>query len=229
MSDLTGKFGGFEDQIANNHTEVMNALDTIATALGAPPPGPTTTLADVITALTQTNTILNGIRTDMNGYLLEIFNTVDTINNNASLNAQRLLTLMLQTACPCDTTTPLLPPDLITDPTELENDAKCQRIQLFLDIWRSWSISLGVYLNNHGSISSFQIQNLLDITLGDVGVTGSELNVMSTSTRDNLSQFLNTAGTPSAINAAIFDGMNDPALFEALRPGLYGATNASAG
>lgn len=218
MSDLTGKFAAIETQLTTQHSEIMEALNTIAFALGAPPTTPSTNLADVVEAITTSN-----------GLLTDIFNTVDSINNNASLNAQRLLTLLLQTACPCDDTIPLLPPPLDTLPTELEAEAKCQRIQYFLDLFSNWVILVVVYLNDNGSISSFQINNLLSGVLLDVGITSSELNGMPTQTRDNLTMLLSTAGSPAAINASIFDEITNGTVIVDMRQALYGADNATDG
>lgn len=233
MTNLSGKFSSFEDQISSNHTEIMNALDTIATALGAPPPGPTTTLADVVTAIEAGNTILAGIRSDMNTKLDAIFNTVDTINNNASLNAQRLLSVLLQTACPCDSDVPILPPDLGTTPTSADDIAKCQRIQYFIDLYRSWVVNVAAAIGNSGNISSFQINNLMQLTLGDVGISTGELKGgMPTSIRDGLVGQIGTAiaaSSASAINTGLFTAITTTANLEALRQALYGVTNASAG
>lgn len=229
MSDLSGKFGGFQTQISDNHTEVMNALDTIATALGAPPPGPTTTLDDVVTALTQTNTTLAGIRSDMNTKLDYIFNTLDAMNNNASLNAQRILALMLQTACPCDATTPLLPPDLGTTPIDATAAAKCQRIQYFIDLFRTWVINVGQYVGSQGSISSFQVNNLMQSQLADRSITTGQLaNGMPTSTRDQIVGLLSSAvGSvgASTVDSTLFDAMVSANL-EAMRQALYGTDSA---
>lgn len=232
MTDLNTKFTALEDQLTTQHGEIINSLDTIATALGAPPPGPTTTLADVVTALTQTNTILNGIRSDMNGYLLEIFNTVDAINTNASLNVQRLLATLLQTACPCDADVPLLPPDLGTTPTSATDQAKCQRIQYFIDLYRSWVITIAQYVGNQSSISSFQVNNLLQLTLGNVDITTGELKSgMPTSVRDSIvGQLASAVGSVGAteVDSTLFDAMSTGEL-EALRQALYGVTNAADG
>jgi hypothetical protein len=229
MSDLTGKFGGFEDQITSNHAEIMNALDTIATALGAPPPGPTTTLDDVVTALTQTNTTLAGIRSDMNTKLDYIFNTIDAMNNNASLNAQRILALMLQTACPCDATIPLLPPDLGTTPIDATATAKCQRIQYFIDLFRTWVINVGQYVGSQGSISSFQINSLMQSQLADRSITTGQLATgMPTSTRDQIASLLSSAvGSvgASTVDSELFNAMITANL-ETLRQSLYGTDNA---
>jgi hypothetical protein len=232
MSDLTGKFSGLGEQLTANHEEIMSALDTIATALGAPPPDPTTTLADLLTAITETNTLLAGIRTDMNDQLTAIFNTVDTINNNASLNAQRLISVLLQTACPCDDTVPVLPPDLGTTPIDATDIAKCQRIQYFIDLFRSWTVNVAAAIGGAGSISSFQINNLLQLTLLDVDITTGDLTSMATSTRDGIvGQIASAIGasSASAINTGLFTAITDSGNLEAMRQALYGVTTAADG
>jgi len=218
MSDLSGKFEALGTQLATQHEAMMDALNTIAYAIGT-----------MNTNLSAIDTHLVSFHTETAEQLTDLFSTLDTFNNNSSLNAQRILTLMLQTACPCDATDPLLPLPVDTDPTELENNAKCQRIQYFLDLFGSWAITTAVYLDSHGSISSFQVKNLLDIALLDVGITDSELNHMSISTRDNLTILLNTSGSTSSINTAIFNAINDTDFMDAMRQALYDADNASAG
>jgi hypothetical protein len=248
--NLEEKFEALETQLATQNTAIINALDSILTALGAPPPTATVTLGDTLammvalnnnligmaiadgsfhTALLSAIGTLNNTTADILSVVEQININTDTIITNNSLNAQRILTLMLQTACPCDITDPLLPLPVDTTPTELENDARCQRIQYFLDLFGSWAITTGVYLDNHGSISSFQVKNLLDIALLDVGITDSELNNMSISTRDNLTILLNTSGSTSSINTAIFNAINDTDFMAAMRQALFDADNASAG
>ncbi len=218
MSDLTDKFEALGTQLATQHDAMMDALNTIAYAIGT-----------MNTSLAAIDTDLSSFRTENSGTLTDIFDTLDTFNNNSSLNAQRILTLMLQTACPCDITDPLLPLPIDTTPTELENDARCQRIQYFLDLFGSWAITTGVYLDDHGSISSFQVKNLLDLTMLEVDITDSELNHMSISTRDNLTILLNTSGSPTSINTAIFNAINDTDFMAAMRQALFDADNASDG
>src|SRR6266568_2611452 len=99
MSTLEDKFTALELQMTTQQTAVINALDSILTALGAPPPGPTTTLADIATMLSSLNDSLNGIIDYNNTYyaasldVLGLINTnLDTMLNNNSLKAQRLLT-----------------------------------------------------------------------------------------------------------------------------------------
>lgn len=225
MTDLTGKFGALETTTAARHTEIMDALNTIAFALGAPPTTPTANLQDVVTALTASNLLLTSIDTKL-GY---IFNTVDTMNNNASLNAQRLMTFLFQTTCACDSDLPLLPPILDVTPTIFEEDVLCQRIQYFLDLFRSFVINAGSYLATHGSITSFQVNNILSLVLLDRGIASSELNSISSSTRDTISAFMNGSGTPSAVNADLFYAIHSTSLLADMRQALYNATNAADG
>jgi hypothetical protein len=231
--NLEQKFDEFESQVATQHGELTEALNAILTALGAPPPGPTTTLEDVVTAIEATNTLLTAIHSDMNSYLLSIFNTLDTINNNASLNSQRILNTLLQTACPCDSTVPLLPPDLSTTPTDAANLAKCQRIQYFIDLFAGWVISIGVYVGEMGSISSFQIDNLLAIQIGDAGISTGQLSVpIPTSIRDSIVGQITSAvsaGGAESVNEGLFTAMTNPENLDGMNQSLYAVNNATAG
>jgi hypothetical protein len=151
------------------------------------------------------------------------------MNNNASLNAQRLLNLMLQTACPCDSTVPLLSPPLDTLPTDLEADAKCQRIQYFLDLFASWAIQCVVYLAGNGTISSFQIDNLLALTFESISLEDDNIRPIPTGTRDFISTALNSSGDPSAINASVFDNITNGTVIADMRQALYAQDNAADG
>ena len=233
MSDLTGKFGSFEDQIASNHTEIMNALDTIATALGAPPSGPTTTLDDVVTALTETNTILSGIRSDMNDQLTAIFNTVDTINNNAALNAQRTLAALAQLYCPCDATAPFLPPPLDTTPTSAEGQAKCRRVQFFTDLFITYITRIANYVNSGAAISGRALNDALQGVLGGQGISTGELataaipeSVTSTAV-DQLANQIIVDGRANVRYGLL--GITTLEVTRAIQLALYGATNAADG
>ena len=152
MTDLTGKFSGFEGQIGTNHTEIMEALNEIISDLGGAPTTPTTTLADVVTALSTINSNIVGMRAANVAYYassLDLLDTIatniDTIINNNSLNAQRFIAAILSTSCPCDTTNPLLPNPLDVTPTPLVNDAKCRRIQFYLSLFSTWLFDVANY------------------------------------------------------------------------------------
>lgn len=226
MTDLQGKFTGVGDQLATQHAEILEALTGIAAALGG---APTDTFADLLAAINETNTLLATINSTNSTKLTQIFDLIDTMNNNASLNAQRILAAMLQMYCPCDTDVPLLPPPLLTDPISGTDAEKCQRIQYFLDLYRSWVINIGQYLEIHDSISGFAVANLLELALSDVGITTGELSNMSTGTRDSLSSLLNTINTPIIINAGLFNDMTTSDVLTAMRGALYAVNNASDG
>lgn len=229
MTDLQDKFGAIGQTISDNHAELLTVLENINTALTN---APSTVFDDILTAIGSTNTLLTGISASMDAQAIQltgIYNLIDTINTNNSLNAQRLLQLILDTSCPCDTTTPLLPLPIDVTPTELTTTAKCQRIQYFVDLFGSWVIDTGQYLDHHGSISSFAIGNLLALKMLNVSITDSPLNNMSSLTRDTLSSLLNSSGAPSAVDGSLFDAINNADLKQAMLEALYVADNATDG
>lgn len=226
MSDLSGKFSSVGTEIGTNHAELMEVLTSVVSALGG---APTDTFSDLLSAIGTTNSLLADIQSDMNTKLDSIFNTVDVMNNNASLNAQRLLAVMLQNACACDTTVPLLPPPLDTTPTELPIDEKCQRIQWFLDVFGSWVISSVVYLDEHDFIASFQIDNLLERVFEGTSFDGTGIRPIPIGIRDSLATALNGAGDPSAVNASVFDEITTGTVIADMRQALYAEDNAADG
>jgi len=233
MTDLEAKFTAVETQLAGQHTEIMAALASIGAALGAPPTTPTATMDDLLEAIQMTNSILTTMLTTSNSHLLAIFNTLDTMNNNASLNSQRILNTLLQTSCPCDTTVPLLPPPLGTTPISAESLAHCQRVQYFIDLFAGWAIDVGRYVGEMGSISSFQIDNLLAIHVGDVGITTGQIaDPMPTAVRDNIVGQITSAVSASgaeSVNTGLFMAMTNPDNLDGMRQALYGEDNADAG
>jgi len=163
MTDLSGKFSGFEGQIGTNHTEVMEALNAIISGLGGAPTTPGTTLTDVVTALTAINSNLVNMRAAdalfyaaTNSLLDQIATNTDTIINNNSLNAQRLIAAILSTSCPCDTTNPLLPNPLDVTPTPLVDDAKCRRIQFYLSLFSTWLFDVANYGSSGAAVGRWR-------------------------------------------------------------------------
>lgn len=232
MSDLSGKFGGLETQLATQHTEIINALNSIASALGAPPPGPTTTLADVVGVLEEQNVILRGIRTDMNGYLLEIFNTLDAMNNNASLNAQRTLVALSQLYCPCDPDAPLFPPPLDTTPISLDDQAKCKRVQFFTDMFMTYIIRIGDYVASGAAMSARALNDGLQGVLAGRDIDDGAL-------RAGIPESVSSTAVDQIVNQMIIDGrpsfrfgltdINTVETNRSLQLALYAATNAAEG
>jgi hypothetical protein len=227
MSDLTDKFGAVGTQLTTQHDEIMNALDTIATALGAPPPGPTTTLENVVTAITASNTLLTGIRADMNGYLLDIFNTLDTINTNASLNTQRLL-IAIAANDPCRdcTTTPISPPPLDVTPQTVDNE-HCKRMQALIYALRRFTVKLDL-------LSSFGLGFSPTVISDAIAEIMTELGVSELLEFPSLGEVAQLAGAGAAyIVSNIFSSTSLPTEFlsieDALLPVLYAADNAADG
>lgn len=180
MSDLTGKFTGFEGQIAANHIEIMAALNSLIEGIGGVPTTPSATLTDVITALTTINSNIVGMRSANALYysqalgLLEAINTnTDTLINNNSLNAQRLLAAIYATFCECDTTNPILAPPLDVTPTELTDDPKCRRIQFYLAVFSTWLTSIANYGSTGASITGGVLESLLVAAGAAFGMTAT--------------------------------------------------------
>lgn len=99
--NLQDKFDAFQQQVQDQHDALMarladtNAkLDAIATALGAPPPTATTTLADVVAAIEASNLILQAVKQDtaaIDGKVLDVFTEVDDIHADTISMDQKLL------------------------------------------------------------------------------------------------------------------------------------------
>ena len=257
MANLEAKFEALEAQLTTQNTAIINALDSILTALGAPPPTATVTLGDTLAMMVALNNNLIGMAiadgsfhsallaaiATLNNNTADVLSAVeqinvntDTIITNNSRNAQLMISTLLQTSCPCDATIPLLPPALGTTPISATDEAKCRRIQYFLDLFRSWVILVGRYIFDQGSISSYQIDNLLQVALNEVGITSGTLRVgIPTSTRDSIVSKLSDAigGSLSSIGAANVDGvlfnLMVPDNLANIRDAMYTATTAAAG
>lgn len=243
MSDLTGKFGGFESQIGTNHTEIMAALNSLIEGIGGVPTTPSATLADVVTALTTINSNIVGMRSANALYyasaleFLEAINTnTDTIINNNSLNAQRTIQAIYATFCDCATDTPLLAPPIDTTPTPLEIDEKCRRVQFYLAVFTTWLTSIANYGSTGASITGGVLETLLAGAAAAFGLTATGAEVGA------------AAGIPGAIAGAVvgaivaavyalggsvlIDYANQFAstvVQDDLRQALYGANNADEG
>jgi hypothetical protein len=175
---LETKFETLETQLATQHTAIGNALDSILTAMGAPPPTATITLATISTQLTALNNNLIGIAIangsfhsallsaliDMQAAQLVqhnalmdtlslIYTNTDIIITNNSLNAQRTIAAIYATFCECATDTPLLAPPLDVTPTSLVDEAKCRRIQFYLSVFGNWLNAIANYGNAGAAIT----------------------------------------------------------------------------
>lgn len=98
MTNLSGKFGTLQEQMATQHEEVMealeatnNKLDALLIAFGSPPPTATVTLADVLA-------VLQDIHTDtqsMDVKLLKIRNSVGLIPDDSGFSILTLFAGLL--------------------------------------------------------------------------------------------------------------------------------------
>lgn len=191
---LNDKFLSFEEQITNNHTELVNKIDALLTALGAPPPTATVTLADAVTALTAINNnligmaVANGVfynallnkQDDILVQLAQLNTNTDLLITNSSLNAQRLLSAIFSTICPCETDAPVLAPPLDTTPTTLVDDAKCRRIQFYLALFSLWLNKIANYGSSAGFITGDVLGTLLSGAAAEMGLvaTGAEVGAV---------------------------------------------------
>lgn len=141
QENLRDKFNDLKDLLAEQHGQTIAKLDEILEGLGVVP---TTTLADVVTAINALGDKLN----TGNSRLLSIDNTVhilslnlETMLQNNSLNAQRILAaLSLLDPCrPCDIAIEI--PIIGVTPTPI-NTTHCQRMQFLLDMIRRLLVKL---------------------------------------------------------------------------------------
>lgn len=243
MSDLTGKFGGIEAQLEAQHTEMMEALNTIAFALGAPPTIPTTSLADIHT---QVEAIIDGLallydaNITFHASLLtgvgQINTNTDTLINNSSLNAQRTIAAIYATFCACATDTPLLAPPIDITPTELVDEDKCRRIQFYLSLFGNWLNKIANYGASGAAITSGTISTLLAIAAADVGLiaTGAEVGalagppgIIAGAAVGLIAIIVYTLGGSVLIDYA--NQFNDATLRDNMVQAMYAATNADEG
>lgn len=198
MSDLSGKFTSFEEQSSAQHTELMEALNTIAFALGAPPTIPSTTLADIstqLTALIDGTALIYAANTTFYASMLSLAETIsnntDIIITNNSLNAQREIAAIYATFCDCATDAPLLEPPVDVTPTSLADEAKCRRIQFYLSVFGNWLNKIANYGASGAAITSTTLATLLASVTAAAGIVAEGVEVGA------------IAGPPGMIAAAV--------------------------
>lgn len=125
MTNLTDKFTAIDVHLAQRHQEVIVAINALLTALGAPPPEPGATLADVVGGLNQLHAQLATLQTALITQHMEL---KDTFTRNTQL---LLIGLSALDPCkPCDVPSYQLPP---IDATPVAVDQEhCKRVQALL-------------------------------------------------------------------------------------------------
>lgn len=234
MSDLAAKFAALELQMTTQQTEVINALNAILIALGAPPPTATETLADTNLLLTAINNNLIGMRGENVDFYAALLDSVglinantDTMINNNSLNAQRLL-IAIAANDPCKSCdiVPIEPPPLDVTP-QTPNQEHCQRMQALIYALLRFTVKLDVLSSFGLGFSPTVIRDAITEIYTELGVSG-DLEFPS------LGEVAQLAGAGAAyIVSNIFSSTSLPFEFQSISDELltvlYDTDNASAG
>lgn len=206
-----------DGDLATRHTEIMLALNALLDALGAPPPGPGTTLADVQTTLLATNVLLTSDLATISQQLQQIY---DLLANSIAPNVENvfyalndLYTLM---AAP---DSPRLPEliSIVDLPSESEL-LHCQRVQWMIDeFFGQWMGDVALHLTAVQGVGIALALAALVVATGGIGAI--PLAMLS-------------GASAAIIQVEDLSALSDDATIAvkaALRQALYGAQNASAG
>jgi hypothetical protein len=241
MTDLANKFATFESQVSTQHTELMEALNSIAFALGAPPTTPTTTLADLST---QLNALIDGIaliysaNTTYHASTLALLGQINTNTDlmltNNSLNAQRLLTAILATACACPSDVPFIGPPLDVTPTDLVDEDKCRRIQYYLSIFSALIDGIANYGGTGAMVTSAVLTEILYAAVvggalvgGEVGAVGGPPGIVVGAIVGIIGALIGALGSSYIFQMSA--QWHQSPLPEQLLAALYAADSADAG
>lgn len=235
MTDnLTNKFGGIEQQLATQHAELMQALNNIAFALGAPPTTPTVSIADLVNVLTELNTTLTAFHNEYTNnqlYLaswLEVAGiNIETMLTNNSYNTQQLIiAIAANDPCkPCDTPIFTLPPsDTTITPADIEH---CKRMQALIYALSRFTVKLDALSSFGVGFSPTVLRDAFNEVIVELGVTGDLL----------LPSVLEVAQIVSAslgyVASNLFSNTNLFMLFQELKgqllTALYDTDSANAG
>lgn len=182
--NLEEKFTALELQLNTQHGEIIAALDTIAFALGAPPPAPTITLATISLQLTALNNNLIGIAIANGTFHSALLSLIGQVNTNTdlmltnnSLNAQRIIAALYATFCECNTDIPLLAPPIDVTPTVIVDEAKCRRIQFYLSVFGNWLNKIANYGASGAAITGGTLAYLLSVAAADAGIIATGVEV----------------------------------------------------
>jgi hypothetical protein len=99
------------------------------------------------------------------------------ITNN-SLNAQRMLAMMLQVSCPCTPTALPFDTPLDVTPTSLVDEAKCRRIQYYLSIFGALVDKIANYAGAGAAITSATLTELVIAAAASGGLVGGEVGTV---------------------------------------------------
>lgn len=235
-TDLATKFDTLETLLSTQHSETMTTLNALLAALGAPPPSPGATLADVVGALNQLAFMVAGLRQDMaaqhGAQLLQlqgVNTTLNLINENASWNTkQTLLALAALDPCkPCEIPSYELPP---IDATPVVVDQEhCKRVQALLYAILRFTTKLDIISSLGAGFNTETIKSAFTEILTEIGAAGNlSINLPSFSELLTL-----VAACVEYIASNIFAGNDLQSSFQSIKSDLiqplYEAATASAG
>ena len=166
MTDLQAKFTNLQIQLTSQHTETLAAIAALSDLAGQ-----LGTVSLQLQNIAEQDAAFYSAQLAALG-LISV--NLETLVLNNSTNTQRILALILATACPCDDIRPL-PPILLPDPIPASDLEKCARIQFFIDLYFSWVVDLGTYLSS-GGIGNTHINTLLMLLLQAEDIETGELS-----------------------------------------------------
>lgn len=220
MSDLQDKFTVLQAQLSGQHVEIGTALDSILVALGAPPSTPATNLTDIAELMAAQHTALLEV-------LGQVNTNLDTMINNNSLNAQRLL-IAIAANDPCRdcATTPIAPPPLDVTPQTVDQE-HCKRMQALIYALRRFTVKLDVLSSFGLGFSPTVINDAISEVITELGVSGQLVY-------PSLGEVAQLAGAGAAyIVSNIFSETSLPAEFLSIEDSLllvlYDTDNAADG
>lgn len=184
-------------------------------------------MSDLTAKFAQLEALMTTQHNAVMSSLDSIFNTLDTINNNASGNTQAILAALADNSCVCDPNAPLTPsiPPITPFPV---TDALCKRNQAFLDLYRfGYGVPLSAYIQQTGSISASVASTLLSQALASAGVTeGALFAGMPQSTAQGIASAvrsaIDTLGA-STVAGALLAGYNDDSVWGLVRDDIFTA------
>jgi hypothetical protein len=241
MTTLLEKFEALETQLSTQNTALQNALDSILTALGAPPPTATVTLADTLAMMVALNNNVIGMAIANGTYhaavleaLGQLSTNTDLMITNNSLNAQRMLAMMVQVSCPCPSDAPLLDNPLDVTPTTLADEAKCRRIQYFLSVFGALVDEIANYASTGAALTSAALVELVTTAVTAAALTGGEVGAVAGPPGIVVGAIVAALGTLAALvgSAYIYTlsiQWHQAPLGAQLQAALYSADNAEAG
>src|SRR5262245_25174279 len=225
MTNLSDKFADLQTQLATQHAALITALSTINTSI--------TDMSTAIQGKIDTTNLqlegVNGTLSSLADLLDQINVNTDTIINNGSLNAQRLISAIAATSCICDPNVPLLPPPTDTTPISLEDEAKCKRIQYFYDLYTTWIAHISQYITNTAAIVGGVPTSLLASIISDQSITDGELHNGLPSSVDSpivTNTMFYVYNNGSAYAAARLLDLLDPAITQQVIEALFAVDNA---